>query len=138
MASKNYLITSALVILKKATDPRHLNRQRIVQKLYTRSFHHQKPTNTLEEKIIARLKEIDNIIGQCAPQWPVGKIAKVDLAILRLSVYELLEKKTPPKVIIDEAVELGKEFGGEKSPSFINGVLGSVLKKYDRPCKPSH
>jgi len=61
--------------------------------------------------------------------WPVDKLNKIDLAILRLAIYELERKKTPPKVIIDEAVELAKEFGGENSPSFINGVLGTIYKE---------
>jgi len=78
---------------------------------------------------IPNLTVIDTEIQKAAPEWPIDKIAKIDLAILRLGVYELaIEKKEPPKVIIDEAVELAKEFGNEKSPKFINGALGTVLK----------
>ncbi|MBI1982106.1 MAG: transcription antitermination factor NusB, partial [Candidatus Levybacteria bacterium] len=63
-----------------------------------------------------------------APEFPIGKINKVDLAVLRLAVFELLvERKEPQKVIIDEAIELAKEYGGETSPSFINGALGNIL-----------
>ncbi|MBI3954899.1 transcription antitermination factor NusB, partial [Candidatus Gottesmanbacteria bacterium] len=77
------------------------------------------------------LKKIDEYIRESAKQFPIDKIAKIDLAILRLSAYELLiEKREPVKVIIDEAVELAKTFGGEASPLFINGVLGDLLKKY--------
>lgn len=80
--------------------------------------------------LVKHLSKIDTIIAKSAPVFPVDKIAKVDLAILRLAVYELLfEKKNPPKVIIDEAVELAKEFGNDTSSSFINGVLGTVLEK---------
>ena len=62
--------------------------------------------------------------------FPISKIAKIDVAILRLAVYELIfEKNTPPKVIIDEAIELAKEYGSDSSPSFVNGVLGSIYKK---------
>ena len=67
------------------------------------------------------------MIVKSAPDWPVDKISKIDLAVLRLSIYELaIEKKEPPRVIIDEAVELSKEYGNDKSPQFINGVLGTI------------
>ena len=69
-------------------------------------------------------------ITKAAPEYPIAKINRVDLAILRLAVYELLvEKREPPKVIIDEAVELAKEYGGETSPAFVNGALGKLIKK---------
>ena len=72
---------------------------------------------------------IDPIIAQCAPEWPLDKLNPVDLAILRLAGYELLiDKSAPYKVIIDEAVEIAKEFGGEKSGPFINGALGNLVK----------
>lgn len=81
-----------------------------------------------------KIKKIDQIIAKCAPEWPLEQIAKIDKTILRISIFELLfAKKTlevPPKVAIDEAVELGKAFGGENSSKFINGVLGTVYKKY--------
>ena len=83
-----------------------------------------------------RQKEIDAKIQQAAPDFPVGKINKTDLAVLRLATYELLiEKKEPQNVIIDEAVELAKEFGNDTSPAFINGVLGSVYKEIGEPGK---
>jgi len=64
-----------------------------------------------------------------APEWPLEQINKIDLAILRLAIWELtIKQKEPPKVIIDEAIELGKTYGSEKSSSFINGVLGTVFK----------
>ena len=64
--------------------------------------------------------------------WPIEKINRIDLAILHLSIYELLNEKTPPKVVIDEAVELAKEFGSEASGSFVNGVLGTVYEKLEK------
>lgn len=71
---------------------------------------------------------IDSHIQKAAPEYPIEKINRTDLAILRLAVYELLiEKKEPNNVIIDEAIELAKEFGGEASPAFINGALGKLL-----------
>lgn len=80
--------------------------------------------------IVEKLGDIDKKIESAAPEWPIDKISKIDLAILRLSIWELLyEAKEPPKVIIDEAVELGKSFGNEHSAKFINGVLGTVVGK---------
>ena len=81
---------------------------------------------------------LDSIILKCAPQWPVDKLNRIDLAILRLAIYEItVDKKEPVKVIIDEAVELAKEFGSESSPSFINGVLGAVVNEYLKPINPT-
>jgi N utilization substance protein B len=75
---------------------------------------------------------IDGIIGPAAPDWPVDQIAKIDKIILRIGVYELLIKRdVPPKVAINEAVELAKAFGGENSSKFINGVLGTIYRGSD-------
>jgi N utilization substance protein B len=77
-------------------------------------------------------QEIDGIIGPAAPEWPVDQIAKIDKIILRIGVYELLIKRdVPPKVVINEAVELAKAFGGENSSKFINGVLGTIYRGSD-------
>lgn len=116
--------------MKRASDPRHRNRKNIVQQLFAYSFQQSLINTTAEDvrKIIKKRKDIDTYIEKAAPQFPVDKIAKIDVAILRLAIYELaFAKKEPPKVIIDEAVELAKEFGGENSPAFINGVLGSII-----------
>ncbi len=76
--------------------------------------------------------QIDSIIGPAAPDWPVDQIAKIDKIILRIGVYELLIKRdVPPKVAINEAVELAKGFGGENSSKFINGVLGTIYRGSD-------
>lgn len=113
--------------MKTALDPRHQRRRRLVRKLYTFSFDsHQLEKET--KPIINNLEKIDKILEKAAPEWPIGKLNKIDLAILRLALWELvIEKNTPPKVVIDEAVELAKELGAENSPSFVNGVLGTVL-----------
>lgn len=99
----------------------------MMQLLFSSSF---RPTHDDEiTPIVRSLNLIDKAITKAAPEWPIEKIAKIDVAILRLSVYELLiQKKEPPKVIIDEAIELAKEFGNENSPKFVNGVLGTILK----------
>ncbi|OGY23428.1 MAG: transcription antitermination factor NusB [Candidatus Woykebacteria bacterium RBG_13_40_15] len=76
------------------------------------------------------LDTIDKIIESCASEWPISQIAKVDLEILRIAIFELyIARNSPPKVAIDEAVELAKEFGGENSSKFVNGVLGTVVKQ---------
>lgn len=115
--------------MKKATDPRHQRRRKAIKALFSWSFKEQKIEDQLAKKVIKRVKKIDKIIKENAPLWPIEQINRLDLAILRLAVFELeIEKKEPEKVIIDEAVELAKEFGSESSPAFVNGVLGAVLK----------
>ncbi len=73
---------------------------------------------------------LDSVVGELAPEWPIDQIAAVDRNILRIAVYELLfEAEIPPKVAINEAVELAKMFGSESSPRFVNGVLGSLVAR---------
>jgi transcription antitermination protein NusB len=80
--------------------------------------------------VINTLAELDIVLQPLAPDWPLDQIARVDRAILHLSSWELINsKQTPPKVIINEAVELAKAFGGDNSSKFINGVLGSLYRK---------
>lgn len=77
-------------------------------------------------------EKIDRIIAPAAPDWPVEQIAKIDKIILRIGVYELLiRREVPPKVAINEAVELAKAFGGENSSKFVNGVLGTIYRGSD-------
>ena len=113
--------------MKTPLDPRHKRRQKLVEELFKIEFHKQKISN--DAKIILSKKDlIDENIKKAATEFPIEKINKTDLAILRLAIYELMiEKKEPPKVIIDEAIELAKEYGGETSPPFINGALGKII-----------
>ena len=105
--------------MKSRLDPRHLQRIKQFKKLYSASFHGKKFD-----------PRIDQIIAKNAPDWPVNKLNKVDLAILRLALKELKSSPTtPPKVVIDEAIELAKTFGSAKTPKFINGGLGAIIKK---------
>lgn len=114
--------------MKKKSDPRHLHRKYLIKLLFANSFHPiDKPSEELDQ-ILTKIDFLDEVITTNAPEWPVSQINKIDLAILRLAIYELNFTKTPPKVIIDEAVELGKEFGAETSAKFINGVLGNHVK----------
>lgn len=114
--------------MKTALDPRHQKRIERVQHLFSLGFTNTEPPDEDIQPIVNKLANIDKKIEASAPEWPVNKIAKADLAILRLSTYELMEGKEPPRVIIDEAIELAKEFGNPTSPKFINGVLGNILE----------
>jgi N utilization substance protein B len=74
--------------------------------------------------------KLDERLQPIAPEWPLSQIAKIDLCILRIGTYELENHKDiPPKVVINEAVELAKSFGGDNSSKFINGVLGTLYKQ---------
>ena len=115
--------------MKTAQDPRHLIRRTTVKALFAQSFSSQTPTSRLVKKILSQSKKIDTKIQGAATVWPIDKLNRIDLAILRLAVYEMEKGDIPPKVVIDEAVELAKEFGSENSPSFVNGVLGTIYKK---------
>lgn len=121
--------------MKTSTDPRHQKRRLVVKSLFAESFTHQKNAPDLIPKIKKQIKKINKIIVDSAPTWPIEKINKIDLAVLHLAIYELLNEDTPPKVVIDEAVELAKEYGSESSGPFVNGVLGtvySILNKKDK------
>lgn len=113
--------------MKTPLDPRHVRRQKLIEELFKFQFHAQHVTEEAKT-ILAHAKKIDTLIEKAAPEFPIEKINKVDLAILRLAIYELqITKDAPEKVVVDEAIELAKEYGGDTSPSFINGVLGNIL-----------
>ncbi len=115
--------------MKTATDPRHLRRREAVKILFAETYTDQPNPPELVQKVLNQKDRINKLIGDAAPQWPIDKLNKIDLVILWLAIYELEEGNAPPKVIIDEAVELAKEFGSESSSSFINGVLGTIYKE---------
>ncbi|MCA9363283.1 transcription antitermination factor NusB [Candidatus Kaiserbacteria bacterium] len=92
----------------------------------------------LLEGVMAKQPELDQVIEKAAPDWPIDRISPVDRNILRLGLYELLfadRSEVPAKVAINEAIELAKQFGGENSSRFINGVLGAVYKEIGEPGK---
>lgn len=140
---------------------RHLSRSIVMQSLYEWDFKKKKPEQ-LEEIIGRNLKEfgpgledaefvwklikgvikyspqIDKIIEKSAPEWPLEQITVIDRNVLRIGLYELLfadREEVPPKVAINEAIELAKTFGGESSGKFINGVLGTVYREIGEPGK---
>jgi len=139
--------------LKVKTDPRHIARQLCLQSLFAWSLlsndpqeivkqvidetQPQKWDNELFQKIlkdvIENLDRIDKLIEISAPEWPLDQVSKIDLTILRIASAELAYNlQVPPKVAIDEAIELAKEFGSESSAKFVNGVLGTIVKNLNR------
>lgn len=118
--------------MKTSHDPRHRSRIHTMQGLFSWDFQHNTLSDETALKVIENIEQINQEIIKAAPEWPIGQISRIDLAILRLAIFELIINKDAPfKVVVDEAVELGKEFGGESSPSFINGVLGNVIKAHN-------
>lgn len=125
--------------MKTSADPRHQKRVKIFRDLFAMSAHltHKPrplpftPKTNETRQIIDNLKLLDQEITTSAPEWPVSHINQADLAILRLAVFELIMvRKEPFKVVVDEAVELAKAFGGNSSPSFVNGVLGNIISAH--------
>ncbi len=118
--------------MKRGDDPRHEARVDAVKALFEISFRPKLNVkqSPLVREVLEKREEIDKIIEASAPSWPLEQIAPIDLSVLRLAIFELLhkEKKEPYKVIVDEAVEIAKQYGDKSSPSFVNGVLGTVIK----------
>jgi N utilization substance protein B len=137
---------------------RHLGRIVALQTLYEQDFRHEcgdenfdlkevlernigRYSKTIDDPafikklvngVSERLAELDAILQPVAPEWPIDQIARVDRVVLRIGVYELtFATEIPPKVVINEAVELAKSFGGDNSSKFVNGVLGTVLRHHD-------
>lgn len=116
------------------TDYRHQKRIKLMQDLFACTFLEESqkdcaqkdPESTLV-KILSQLSDIDAVIQSAAPERPLQEINKVDLAILRLIVFESKNKNTPKKVLVNEAVELAKAFGSDSSPKFVNGALATLL-----------
>ncbi len=139
--------------MKSFSDPRHTSRKLALSSIFCWLFNEtdreeavllsedllESPAGERDTELIkyifegvkTHINEIDKIIEESAPEWPIDKIAKIDLVILRIAVFELVfGKKAPVKVVVDEAVELAKEFGNDTSHKFVNGVLGSVIEKH--------
>jgi len=114
--------------MKAKTDPRHQKRVDRMKNMFAFSFDPKTVENpSLIASITDTLPTIDHLITRCAPEWPLEQINRIDLAVLRISIHELMSKNTPYKVVIDEAVELAKEYGSENSSKFVNGVLGAAI-----------
>ena len=117
------------------SDHRHQKRIKIMQDLFACTFSEENRQICLAErdpdstiyKLLHVVEEIDAKIQSVAPERPLDQINRVDLAIMRLIVFESEHKETPKKVLINEAVEMAKEFGSESSSRFVNGVLATLL-----------
>lgn len=95
-------------------------------------------TKALAQGVLDHQKEIDALIEKSAPEWPLDQVMGVDRNILRLGIYELKfgnYEEVPPKVAINEAIELAKSFGSQSSPRFVNGVLGTIYREMGEPLK---
>ena len=137
---------------------RHLGRIIALQTLYEEEFRREAGDTTFEAKeilqrnigryremvddikfiedlvagVMKQATELDTVLGPVAPEWPIDQIARMDRIVLRIGLYELKnEADVPPKVVINEAVELAKAFGGDNSSKFINGVLGTILREQE-------
>jgi len=91
---------------------------------------------SMAERTWSAREKIDADMERIAPQWPPRRQPGVDRAILRLAIWELTNSTTPPKVVIDEAIELAKEFSTEQSPAFVNGVLDAILHEKKEAVEP--
>lgn len=140
---------------------RHLQRSVAMQSLFEWDFHGNNDKNFreilkrnisefapgLEDAVFAshlvegalrERKTIDKLIEKCAPEWPLEQVTLVDRNILRLGIYELMfgnYDEVPPKVAINEAIELAKTFGSDSSSRFVNGVLGTIYREMGEPMK---
>jgi transcription antitermination protein NusB len=140
---------------------RHLSRSIVLQTLFEWDFNTLKTNETLDvlhrnvnefadnasdldfmknllAGVCAKVDDLNSIINKAAPDWPIEKISTVDRNVLRIGLYELLfadRGEVPPKVAINESIELAKSFGGENSGKFVNGVLGAVYKEIGEPGK---
>ncbi|MEK9147610.1 MAG: transcription antitermination factor NusB [Patescibacteria group bacterium] len=88
--------------------------------------------------VMNKINDLDDIIEKAAPKWPIEQVTLIDRNVLRVGIFELLfgdYKEVPPKVSINEAIEVAKSFGGEQSGKFINGVLGTIYKEIGEPMK---
>ena len=140
--------------MKRLTDPRHLSRILVLQELFRKDFgkvnsfitedvsvddlvqmneiseYNKDLYQNILDGVPQEIEQIDETIKKYAPQWSIDQMKLVDLQILRIAIYEgFLAKITPPKVAIDEAIEIAKEFGGESSGKFVNGVLGAIYEE---------
>lgn len=82
--------------------------------------------------VIEKFNDLNEVIGKTAPEWPINQISPIDRNVLRIGLYELLfadPAEVPPKVAINEAIEMAKNFGGPNSPKFVNGVLGTIYRE---------
>lgn len=137
MANRHLARTIALQTLyewdfnKQKADLSQLVKRDIAE--FAPEFEDQQFSEHLVKHVLEHLAKLDEKIKQYAPEWPIEQITVIDRNVLRIGIYELLfADDIPPKVAINEAIELAKTFGGPSSGKFINGVLGSIFKDLDK------
>ena len=134
----------------QSQDPRHLERVKRMQALFAYASRQHALSITqsqnelsndkvndaipdpLIEEILPKLREIDQTIHTYAPEWPVETMNELDLSVLRLGIFELLHTQVPPKVALNEAIEIAKIYGSDNSPKLVNGVLSAIAKASGR------
>lgn len=123
--------------MKTNKDPRHQMRVKVMQELFAWDFDKEGNVEDYQDikdktaHIIADITVIDTEITESAPERGLNEINKIDLSVLRQAIYELMiSRDVPVKVVVDEAVEIAKEYGTDSSGSFVNGVLGKVIEKH--------
>ena len=136
MATRHLIRT---VVLQTLYEWDFYNRKEDIEKVFERNLAEFAPgidepdfAWQMIRNIMKRLPAIDDVISKAAPDWPLAKIAPIDRNVLRIGLNELLYAKrdeVPPKVAINEAIELAKNFGGSNSSRFVNGVMGTVYKQ---------
>ena len=126
---------------RRACDDKSLDLKEVLDRnihRYKKAVDDPKFIKDLVNGVEKHQAELDGVIQPIAPEWPLDQIARVDRIVLRIGTYELLHNpEIPQKVVINEAVELAKGFGGDNSSKFINGVLGTVLRNHEKPTKKS-
>jgi N utilization substance protein B len=137
MSNRHLARTIALQTLYQLDFNQQTQDQKIVEadiRRNTNEFAPQFEDNGFIEKLVkgvtANMSEIDRLITQFAPEWPIDQITMVDRNVLRIGIYEMkYDPEIPEKVAINESIELAKTFGGESSGKFVNGVLGTIYKE---------
>ena len=120
------------IAFRKSCDDKDLQEVEVVNRnisRYKAAANDKDFIKSLADGVLDTGNELDDKIQPLAPDWPLDQIARIDHIILQIGAFELINHDdVPPKVVINECVELAKEFGGENSSKFINGVLGTLLK----------
>lgn len=125
---------------RRACDDKSIDLEEVLQRnidRYRQTLDDQEFVRSLVRGVADKETELDKRLQPIAPEWPIDQIARMDRTTLRIGLYELTYGDgIPPKVVINEAVELAKAFGGDNSSKFVNGVLGTVLREEEEAAKP--
>jgi len=127
--------------LRREADDSHLDISQVLERNIARYKEMLSDTEFIRKLVNGVLEQaakLDAKLQPVAPEWPIDQIARMDRIVLRIGLYELEnEADVPPKVVINEAVELAKAFGGDNSSKFINGVLGTLLREREAAAEPA-